>query len=65
MPIVRTIKANQLLKSYTDAQSLIVFPASKMEITLVLCSLLCKVKIVTEPLPPQYLVDIETRVTVR
>lgn len=65
VPIVRTIKANHLLKSYTNAQSLISFPASKIEITSTLHSLLCKVKIVTEPLAPQYLVDIETRVTVR
>lgn len=64
VPIVRTMKANHLLKSYTNVHSLIIFPASKVEITIILHSLLCEMKIVTEPLPPQYLVDTETRVAV-
>lgn len=65
MPIVRTIGANHLLKSYTDVRSLIIFPSAKLETTLICRSLLGEVQIVTEPLPPKYLVDTETRVTVR
>lgn len=61
---MRTIEANHLLKSYTNVHSLIIFLAPKAEIVIIFHSLLCEMKIVTQPFPPQYLVDAETRVAV-